>query len=96
MVVGVGTIELYLGGINSLKEKRSILQSLKARLHKEFNVAVGEVALHDVWQSASLGVAAVSTSADHAVQIIETVVAWVEHHRPDLEVVGYTTEAINI
>jgi len=66
MVVGTSIIELNLPGVQSLKQKRSVLKGLIARLHKTFNVSCGEVALHDAWQSAAIGVAVVSTSAAHA------------------------------
>lgn len=94
MVIGVGVIELNLPGSGSLKDKRRILKSLKARLHKEFNVSCAEVDLHDVWQSATLGVAVVSTRSAHAEQVIEAVVAWIEQYRPDVDVVGHTVEIV--
>ena len=66
MVVLAATIDLHLPGVSSLKEKRGILKGLIARLHKTFNIAVAEVELNDVWQSAALGVAIVSTGGGHA------------------------------
>lgn len=87
-------MHLHLPGVASLKEKRSILKSLKARLHKEFNVAVSEVELHDAWQSAVLGMAVVSTTAVHAEQMLETILGWIEHNRPDLEVIDHQMEVI--
>jgi len=92
MVIGVCTIELYLPGLGSLKEKRGHLKSLKNRLHREFNVSVAEVALHDAWQSATLGVAIVSTAASHAEAVLEGVVTWIERHRPDVDVIDYAIE----
>ncbi len=95
MVIGTSIIELNLPGIQSLKQKRSVLKGLSARVHRQFNVSCGEVALHDVWQSAALGVAVVSTSAVHAESVLENVVAWIEHNRPDLLVVDHTVEIIS-
>ncbi len=95
MVIGTSIIELNLPGIQSLKQKRSVLKGLSARVHRQFNVSCGEVALHDVWQSAALGVAVVSTSAVHAESVLENVVAWIEHNRPDLQVVDHTVEIIS-
>lgn len=92
MVIGICTLEINLPGLNSLKEKRSHLKSLKSRLHREFNVSVAEVALHDAWQSSTLGVAVVSSAASHAENVLQNVVLWVETHRPDLELVDYQIE----
>jgi hypothetical protein len=95
MVVGAGIIELQLPGTQSLKQKRSILKGLTARLHREFNVSCGEIGLHDAWQAAALGVAVVSTSAVHADNVLENVVGWIEENRPDLVVVGHSVEIIH-
>ncbi len=66
MIILAGTIELHLPGIGSLKEKRGTIKSLMNRVRKTFNVAIAEVELNDVWQSASLGIAIVSTGSTHA------------------------------
>ncbi len=95
MVIGACTIEINLPGLNSLKEKRGLLKSLMARLHKEFNVSAAEVDLHDVWQATTLGVVTVSTSAAHAQNLLNNLVTWLETHRPDLEVVDHYVEVIS-
>ncbi|MBN1122431.1 MAG: DUF503 domain-containing protein [Anaerolineae bacterium] len=94
MVVATCEIDLQLPGVRSLKEKRSILKGLIARLHKQFNVACAEVDLHDVWQSSVIGLAVVSTSVPHTQHVLENIVAWIEHYRPDLIVVDYHIEII--
>ncbi|HEC22963.1 MAG TPA: DUF503 domain-containing protein [Chloroflexi bacterium] len=95
MVIGTSMIELHLPGAHSLKDKRRILKSLMARLHKEFNVSCGEIELHETWQSAIIGVAVVSTEAPHANRVLNSVVNWIELHRPDLTVVDHTVEIIH-
>ena len=94
MFIGACIIELDLPGLASLKEKRSVLKGLIARLHKEFNVTAAEVDLHDAWQATSIGVATVSTSAAHAQSLLNNLVSWIETHRPDLEVVDHYVELI--
>lgn len=95
MVIVAATIDLHLPGVGSLKEKRGVLKPLIARLHKVFNIAVAEVELHDVWQSAALGVAIVSTNAAHAESVLDSVLHWIEHNRPDLEIEDHTFEVIH-
>src|SRR5690606_3836858 len=95
MVIMAATVELDLPGVASLKEKRSIVKSLVARLHREFNVAAAEVALHDAWQSAAIGLALVSTSAGHAETMLERILRWIEIHRPDVEIVGHSQEILH-
>lgn len=94
MVIGNSIIEIDLPGINSLKEKRSVLKGLIARVHKEFNVSCAEVGYHDVWQSSALGVAVVSTSAVHAQNVLENVVKWIERYRPDVTVIDHSIEIL--
>ena len=94
MIIGTGWIELHLPGVRSLKEKRSILKGVIARLHKEFNLSCGEVDHHDVWQSAGLGLAVVSTSSAQAERVLMAALRWVEENRPDLEVVDHEIEII--
>lgn len=92
MIIGVCTIELNLPGVMSLKEKRGRLKSLKNRISRQFNVSIAEVALHDAWQSASLGMAVVSTAQSHAEAVLDGVVQWIEQHRPDLDVISHTID----
>lgn len=92
MVIGVCIIEINLPGVTSLKEKRSRLKSLKNRISRDFNVSVAEIALHDAWQSASVGVVVVSTAPSHAEAVLEGVVRWIETYRPDLEIVVHEIE----
>ncbi len=65
MFVGVCTIELHVPESNSLKTKRHSLRSLKDRIRNKFNVSVAEVEDNDLWQKATLAVAAVSNDKTH-------------------------------
>lgn len=92
MVIGVCTIQLALPGNDSLKGKRSILKSLLARLRHEFNVSTAEVGNNDIWQSAVIGVAAVSSDADYVHGLLTRVVEWIDNSHYDIEVVGFDIE----
>lgn len=61
MIVLVQTWDLQLEGCLSLKDKRSVLQALRAAV-KKHNVSFAEVAHQDAWQRA--GVAATTVSSD--------------------------------
>lgn len=60
MIVGVMTAQLYLHGVTSLKQKRSIVKSLIERLKSRFNVSVSEVDHQDIYTSALIGIALVT------------------------------------
>jgi len=94
MVIGACTIELHLPGNGSLKGKRSVLKSMISRLRREFNVSVAEVDLHDVWQSAVIGVVCVSNRQNHAHGLLVQVVKWIERQRLDVQLVDYSIEML--
>ena len=73
MVIGVRSWELHLPGAHSLKDKRSVIRSIKDRMHNEFNVSVAETGQHDAWQTAELTAAVVATDRRHADSVLESV-----------------------
>jgi len=94
MIIGACTITLHLHGVHSLKEKRSIVKSVLARLRNEFNVSAAEVDAQDSHGRAVLGIACVSGSSDYAHGQLEAVVRWIEEQRPDVPVVDYEIELL--
>ena len=54
------TAQLHMQGINSLKEKRSIIKSLIGRLKSRFNISISEVNRQDEKRSAVIAIAMVS------------------------------------
>ncbi len=77
MVIGVRSWELHVPGAHSLKEKRSVLKSMKDRLHNQFNVSVAETAHHDVWQRAELTVCLVAADRRQAESVLSACDAFV-------------------
>jgi len=83
MIVGLLTIELFIPGSQSLKEKRMVLRRIKDRV-KKFNIAVSEVEHHDLWQRAGLAVVTVSTDQPHAERELAAVADEIERIEPGL------------
>ncbi|HEY7790373.1 MAG TPA: DUF503 domain-containing protein [Vicinamibacterales bacterium] len=81
--VALLTIELHLPDAHSLKEKRMVLQRIKARLAK-FNVAIAEIEYHDLWQRAALGAVTISTDRAHADRELAAVADEIERIEPGL------------
>ncbi len=63
MIVGVLTMELVVPDARTLKEKRSVVQSVQQRIRNTFNVSVAEIAYGDVPRRCRLGVAMVARQA---------------------------------
>ena len=68
----VQTWDLHLEGCQSLKEKRAVLQSLKAELRRKLNVAVAEVDHQDLWQRAGIACATVASDRRVAEETLRT------------------------
>jgi uncharacterized protein YlxP (DUF503 family) len=62
MVIGILRADLHLHGVQSLKEKRGIVQKLLARCRNRFPVSAAEVGHQDLWQRTLLGFVVVNTS----------------------------------
>lgn len=63
MFVGVLRLRLHIPGARSLKDKRSVVRSLKERAQSRLKVSIAEVAMLDHPQHAVLGAAVVSNSS---------------------------------
>ena len=83
MVVALLSVEMFLPGSRSLKDKRMVLRRIKDRLAR-FNVAVAEVEHHDLWQRAGLAVVTVAVSDDHADRELAAAANEIERVEPGL------------
>jgi uncharacterized protein YlxP (DUF503 family) len=88
MPIGLLTIDIFLPGCSSLKEKRRRLKPLLKRLHREFNISVAEMDFQDSWQSARIGCTILSNDFNHTQQSLERVLHWLETHWRDVQIDG--------
>ncbi len=65
MPVAQLTLEIRIDHAQSLKDRRHVVRSLKDQLRQAFNVSVAEMDEGVVWNSATLGIVAVSRSRDY-------------------------------
>lgn len=59
------TIELRIEQAHSLKDRRQVVRSLKEKLAHGFNISVAEMDEAVTWQSATIGITAISASRDY-------------------------------
>lgn len=76
--VAVGTVELHLPDVGSLKEKRRALKGVKEKVRHRFEVSVAEVDHQDSWQRATLAVACVSQDSRHANEVVSKALDFIE------------------
>jgi uncharacterized protein YlxP (DUF503 family) len=63
MVIGVVTVSISIPESQSLKDKRSVLRSLKDRIRNTMNVSVAEVGKQDAWKFADLAFVTVAAES---------------------------------
>jgi uncharacterized protein YlxP (DUF503 family) len=80
MVVASQTWEFTLPGCASLKEKRSVIRSLRDRVRSKFNVSVAETGLQDVLERAELSIAVVSSDGRLVESMLDKIDHFVEAH----------------
>lgn len=78
LVVGVARFTLALGQAHSLKDKRQIVRKVVDRVRARFLVAIAEVGDHDLWQKATLGLAAIGADHGHVRAQIDEVLRAIE------------------
>lgn len=78
MVVGVGSLDLYIPEAHSLKEKRGVVRRVIQRVRNQFEISVAEVDNLDLHQKATIGFAVVTNDGRLADSILNKVVDFVE------------------
>lgn len=78
MTVGILKLVLFIHDSNSLKEKRMVLHSLKAKLRNNFNVAVAQIDDDDKWQKTTLAVVGVERNRNNMNSVLSGIVNFVE------------------
>ncbi|MQA01411.1 MAG: DUF503 family protein [Streptosporangiales bacterium] len=87
MFVGTLELDLLLGDVHSLKEKRSIVRPVVAELRRRFLVAAAEVGDVEVYRRVTVGVAVVAGAAGHCQHVLEACERLVAA-RPELDVLA--------
>ena len=73
MVVALERFDLRIRESHSLKQKRHVIRSLTAALRQAFPVSVAEVDHQDLWQRATIAVAAVGADQHHLRRVMQAV-----------------------
>ena len=73
MAVAQLTLELRIEHAKSLKDRRQVVRSLKDQLRNGFNISVAELDEAVTWQSATLGLVAISRSRAYLQGLIDEV-----------------------
>lgn len=93
--VGALTLDLLLGDVRSLKQKRSAVRPLIAEVHRKFpGLAVAETGYLELHRRTEIGVAVVTSTASHAIEVLEACERFVAA-RPDIELLSARRRLFN-
>jgi uncharacterized protein YlxP (DUF503 family) len=87
MYVGSLALDVLLGDVHSLKEKRSVVRPIVAELQRRFSVAAAEAGHLELHRRALIGVAVVAADASHCREVLEACERLVAG-RPEVELLS--------
>ena len=87
MFVGALELDVLLGDVHSLKEKRSVVRPVVAELRRRFEVAAAEAGHLDLHRRALVGVSVVAADAGHVVEVLDRCERLVAG-RPEIEMLS--------
>jgi len=93
MTIGILKLSLFIPQSSSLKDRRMVLNSLKAKLRNSFNVAVTQIDDEDKWQRATLAVVGAENNPASVNRTLSAVVNFVESFH-SVELLSHQMEMI--
>ena len=95
MYVAALTLDVLLGDVRSLKQKRSVVRPLVAELRRHYpGVAIAETGHLDLHRRAEIGVAVVSATAANATEVLDECERLVAG-RPEIELLSARQRLFN-
>ncbi|MDP9408186.1 MAG: DUF503 domain-containing protein [Actinomycetota bacterium] len=94
MWTGTLQIDLLLGDVHSLKEKRSVVRPVVAELKRRFSVSAAETGHLDLHRRAEVGVAVVAADPAHCRDVLDACERLVAD-RPEVEVLSARQRLVN-
>ena len=91
MFTGALALDLLLGDVHSLKEKRSVMRPVVAELKRKHEVSAAEAGHLDLHRRALIGVAVVAADAQHCRTVLDACERTVAAH-PEVEVLSAHTQ----
>ncbi len=87
MFTGSLAVDVLLGDVRSLKEKRSVVRPIVAELKRKHDVSAAEAGHLDLHRRALIGVAVVAADAQHVREVLDACERLVAS-RPEVEVLS--------
>ena len=87
MFVAAMSLDLLLGDVSSLKQKRAVVRPIVAELARRYAVSAAEVGHRDLYRRAEIGVALATGEAGHGTEVLDAVERWCAA-RPEVDLLS--------
>ena len=87
-------MDVLLGDVHSLKEKRSVVRPIVAELRRRFEVAAAEAGQLDLHRRSTIGVAVVAADAAHCRDVLDHCERFVAG-RPEIDLLSARRRLFN-
>ncbi|MRJ78192.1 DUF503 family protein [Aeromicrobium sp. SMF47] len=87
MWIGWVELDVLLGDVHTLKEKRALVRPLVADLRRTFTVSAAETGSLDLYRRAGIGVGLVAGDSQHVIDVLDKVEDFVSR-RPELDLLS--------
>ncbi|MEC3977483.1 DUF503 domain-containing protein [Amycolatopsis sp. H20-H5] len=87
MYVGALELDILLGDVHSLKQKRSVVKPVVSEVRKRFDVSVAEAGHLDLHRRTLIGVSVVAASGEHIRDVLDSCERFVAS-RPEFELIS--------
>lgn len=87
MWIGWLELDLLLGDVHSLKQKRSVVRPIVAELRRRLSISAAEVDHLDLYRRAGIGVAVTAADRAHVVEVLDAAERLVAS-RPEVELLS--------
>jgi uncharacterized protein len=88
-------LDLLVGDVHSLKQKRSVVRPIVAELRKRYAVAAAEAGHLDLHRRALVGVAVVAADRAHCIEVLDACERLVAG-RPEIELLSARQQLLRI
>ncbi len=82
MIVLIGYVELHIEEAKSLKDRRSVVNSVISSLRNRFNVSVSEILGGDDYHYAKIAICAVTMKRVSSNKLKENIINYIESYYP--------------
>ena len=90
-ILGLLQLEIFIPESQSLKDKRSVIKSLKETVRKKFNVSIAETGDQDKWGKSQISISKVSNQSSVIRKEFQNIQKDIERRYP-LEIVNKVEE----